>query len=896
MSIKLNLSSLNLSQLELKQELNDAEKQKLKELGITSEEDLKSFKEAMEKVGAEGRTERNIIMQNIEPIINAMKQKLGAGKEAEVGAAVMRAFTAVNAKTNPNLQDLEDALNHELSELQGVDSNPEAGEAQEEINYIIKLFIEGNSSKYNAEQLLKDIEGVEIDTENYDTANDRVISFTYNGKTYTISCDKQAAGDTLDNVTVDTISKDDYNALVTQFPEAEQYFKAAVTVDGKAETYALDTSKLPADVNPKTIAGLQTYLTNKADGAGEDEGVGAAQEALQDFIAEYADNAMALTKEEFENLQSLLRDAQILSSFSQANNGSTLAFTFNNINYIFFTNAITSESGDSGSTGGNATTVTIDSTRVEELRNLFGDDINSAITAGEEDGQYILDTAKLDELKAKQYTFTPAQMAAFVDSVLDDIKDSCEELFMSKGGTKEQFEVFWANVVKDAIIDKFGSAGKVSYKEIEAEAKSQIEAKFAPPATGTIDKNTAISEYSITSDEFDKFVTIGVLTQAEDGKYVFNQEKAWAVLGFKDGDRSEVRKAVVNDLESFVLEITSNGQSTSFYNALSAEEKEVISKYVIEVGGKFRVNIEALKADFGDDFESIFHLHSVITHKDEGVSNGYFHLLPSVLKYADFIDAAGSGKDKQTAAFLAYGLESGSYTNIAQDIRDLKSLGFEVNAQYRDNSKTQIELIVTKDGKSYKIICGKNITDNVKTGLWTELGIKPSQIKPAGTYDVEDPTMPNITPSTTPTTPTPGDIFSSYFTGKFSTYEQLLSTIKTAVNACGHNFDMSNFHLQAVQNKDGSWTVRFSYDMGDDGEPGATVTLPASASEELKNAEDIDVSPYTDGKDSQAGLDTLSGKSYTTWADLEIALQNAGLTQGVAFEVTGEVKKGKIIS
>ena len=64
---------------------------------------------------------------------------------------------------------------------------------------------------------------------------------------------------------------------------------------------------------------------------------------------------------------------------------------------------------------------------------------------------------------------------------------------MSKGGTKEQFEVFWANVVKDAIIDKFGSAGKVSYKEIEAEAKSQIEAKFAPPATGTIDKNTSIS-------------------------------------------------------------------------------------------------------------------------------------------------------------------------------------------------------------------------------------------------------------------------------------------------------------------------------------------------------------------------------------------------------------------
>ena len=204
-------------------------------------------------------------------------------------------------------------------------------EKEEKIANIIKQFVSGNMTRFEAEQELDELG---INCASNDNANDRVLNFEFNNKKYQITCSRVAANDGKGGNVVETITPEEVNAVVQKYgDDAKKYFKAVATVDGETTAYALDFTNWPEGVN-KTLAALQTELAKPKESAEE--------KAVKEFIENYTNSETDISGNDFDNLKKLLSAAGIgYKEEQQTVFGKTLRgieFEFGDVTYNFYTN------------------------------------------------------------------------------------------------------------------------------------------------------------------------------------------------------------------------------------------------------------------------------------------------------------------------------------------------------------------------------------------------------------------------------------------------------------------------------------------------------------------------------------------------------------------------------
>lgn len=204
-------------------------------------------------------------------------------------------------------------------------------EKEAKIENIIKQFVSGNMTRFEAEQELDELG---INCASSDNANDRVLNFEFNNKKYQITCSRVAANDGKGGNVVETITPEEVDAIVQKYgDDAKKYFKAVATVDGKPTAYALDFTNWPEGVN-KTLAALQTELAKPKESAEE--------KAVREFIENYTNSETDISGDNFENLKNLLSAAGIgykeeqHTVFGKVLRG--LEFEFGGVTHTFYTN------------------------------------------------------------------------------------------------------------------------------------------------------------------------------------------------------------------------------------------------------------------------------------------------------------------------------------------------------------------------------------------------------------------------------------------------------------------------------------------------------------------------------------------------------------------------------
>ena len=204
-------------------------------------------------------------------------------------------------------------------------------EKEAKIENIIKQFVSGNMTRFEAEQELDELG---INCASSDNTNDRVLNFEFNNKKYQITCSRVAANDGKGGNVVETITPEEVDAIVQKYgDDAKKYFKAVATVDGKPTAYALDFTNWPEGVN-KTLAALQTELAKPKESAEE--------KAVREFIENYTNSETDISGDNFENLKNLLSAAGIgykeeqHTVFGKVLRG--LEFEFGGVTHTFYTN------------------------------------------------------------------------------------------------------------------------------------------------------------------------------------------------------------------------------------------------------------------------------------------------------------------------------------------------------------------------------------------------------------------------------------------------------------------------------------------------------------------------------------------------------------------------------
>ena len=204
-------------------------------------------------------------------------------------------------------------------------------EKEAKIENIIKQFVSGNMTRFEAEQELDELG---INCASNDNANDRVLNFEFNNKKYQITCSRVAANDGKGGNVVEAITPEEVDAIVQKYGEdAKKYFKAVATVDGKPTAYALDFTNWPEGVN-KTLAALQTELAKPKESAEE--------KAVREFIENYTNSETDISGDNFEILKNLLSAAGISykeeqqTVFGKVLRG--LEFEFGGVTHTFYTN------------------------------------------------------------------------------------------------------------------------------------------------------------------------------------------------------------------------------------------------------------------------------------------------------------------------------------------------------------------------------------------------------------------------------------------------------------------------------------------------------------------------------------------------------------------------------
>ena len=288
-------------------------------------------------------------------------------------------------------------------------------EKEAKIENIIKQFVSGNMTRFEAEQELDELG---INCASSDNANDRVLNFEFNNKKYQITCSRVAANDGKGGNVVETITPEEVNAVVQKYgDDAKKYFKAVATVDGKPTAYALDFTNWPEGVN-KTLAALQTELAKPKESAEE--------KAVREFIENYTNSDTDISGDNFEILKNLLSAAGISykeeqqTVFGKVLRG--LEFEFGGVTHTFYTNE--------AATNAPADDFTSTSPAKFKESQLAGLDDNAIMRyfTRREDGTYVMNeaniTADFPEAKYGKIDTPEKLKKAIADSVKADTTGS----------------------------------------------------------------------------------------------------------------------------------------------------------------------------------------------------------------------------------------------------------------------------------------------------------------------------------------------------------------------------------------------------------------------------------------------------------------------------------------
>ena len=128
-----------------------------------------------------------------------------------------------------------------IEQINGCNSKEEADSLRKQaLNKFIKDFSEGNLAYAQVSTILS---AIGVSNKQIKSINGNyVISFKFDGKSYSITCNKSAASKGTDDITSKTIN----SSILQIYPQEilDKYFIAAVTKDGNVEQYAFKDSSL----------------------------------------------------------------------------------------------------------------------------------------------------------------------------------------------------------------------------------------------------------------------------------------------------------------------------------------------------------------------------------------------------------------------------------------------------------------------------------------------------------------------------------------------------------------------------------------------------------------------------------------------------------------------------
>ena len=120
---------------------------------------------------------------------------------------------------------------------------------QKALDKLLKDYSSGNLSYRQANTVLN---AIGVDNQQYNSNDGKyTFSFSFNGKNYSITCNKEAAKSGVDNIQTKTYTPEEYNAIPEDI--RAEYLEAAVSIDGTGTVYTLKAGKTEDELRDATI-------------------------------------------------------------------------------------------------------------------------------------------------------------------------------------------------------------------------------------------------------------------------------------------------------------------------------------------------------------------------------------------------------------------------------------------------------------------------------------------------------------------------------------------------------------------------------------------------------------------------------------------------------------------
>ena len=368
-------------------DLTEDEKKELKKLGIVSDADLKSYKELMAGVKAEGASERELVLGTIQPILDSMLAKAGSGNEGVVGKILINALKEANG--DADIEKLVSALNTQAATLEPKELTDDEKKAK--VEALVKQFATGNMTLFEAEKALADI-GITCYFVDLPETKERCIEFEFGDRVYTVICNAAAVNDGFGGVVTEAFDDqkvyelyEKYGSKVSNYIICLAYNKSLdfeTNGNGQIQAmyYTLNTENWPDGV-AKTLAALETWLAQPEESEEE--------KAIKELIDKYA-------KEDFvdanviEDLVTLLKTANIQYDVTKTpvmnREITTLSFKLNDKSYEFYTTQEVNLDSKPDDTTNDDDGITDNDTTTGGVTNGAGNTNNDTTTGGATNG------------------------------------------------------------------------------------------------------------------------------------------------------------------------------------------------------------------------------------------------------------------------------------------------------------------------------------------------------------------------------------------------------------------------------------------------------------------------------------------------------------------------------
>ena len=368
-------------------DLTEDEKKELKKLGIVSDADLKSYKELMAGVKAEGASERELVLGTIQPILDSMLAKASSGNEGVVGKILINALKEANG--DADIEKLVSALNTQAATLEPKELTDDEKKAK--VEALVKQFATGNMTLFEAEKALADI-GITCYFVDLPETKERCIEFEFGDRVYTVICNAAAVNDGFGGVVTEAFDDqkvyelyEKYGSKVSNYIICLAYNKSLdyeTNGNGQIQAmyYTLNTENWPDGV-AKTLAALETWLAQPEESEEE--------KAIKELIDKYA-------KEDFvdanviEDLVTLLKTANIQYNVTKTpvmnREITTLSFKLNDKSYEFYTTQEVNLDSKPDDTTNDDDGVTDNDTTTGGVTNGAGNTNNDTTTGGATNG------------------------------------------------------------------------------------------------------------------------------------------------------------------------------------------------------------------------------------------------------------------------------------------------------------------------------------------------------------------------------------------------------------------------------------------------------------------------------------------------------------------------------